>query len=156
MKFLKKLGWVALGSLLIIQFIPTEKNNGAASSLDAFLTETKPSVEVRGILKKACYDCHSNITTYPWYHKIAPVNFWMNHHVEEGKEHLNFSDWSAYVLKKRAYKIEEVREEVEEKHMPIDSYTWTHANAKLSEAEISLVVNWVKEVQNKYAAELAE
>lgn len=154
MKLLKIIGWVVLGLLLIIQLIPTEKNEGEVSSLDVFVSETKPSAEVQGILKKACYDCHSNITEYPWYHKIAPVNFWMNHHVEEGKEHLNFSVWNVYSLKRKEHKIEEVWEEVEEKHMPIDSYTWTHGDAKLTDKEISLVVNWAKEVQSNYEAEL--
>jgi len=140
--------------LLAIQFIPTTKNEGELSSLDIFVNDTKPSKEVHDILSKACYDCHSNTTSYPWYHSIAPINFWMDHHVEEGKEHLNLSEWSSYSLKRKEHKMEEFWEEVEEKHMPIDSYTWTHSEAKLTEEEITLVVNWAKGVQEKYAAEM--
>lgn len=154
MKLLKKIGWVALGLLLVIQFIPTEKNEGQLSSLDAFKNETKPSKEVENILSKACYDCHSNITNYPWYHSIAPINFWMNHHVEEGKEHFNLSEWNNYSLKRKEHKMEEFWEEVEEKHMPLDSYTWTHGDAKLSDEEIAMVVSWAKTVQENYKAQI--
>ncbi|CAL2057022.1 heme-binding domain-containing protein [Tenacibaculum sp. 190524A05c] len=154
MKLLKKIGWVALGLLLVIQFIPTEKNEGQLSSLDTFKNETKPSKEVERILSKACYDCHSNVTNYPWYHSIAPINFWMNHHVEEGKEHFNLSEWNNYSLKRKEHKMEEFWEEVEEKHMPLDSYTWTHGDAKLSEEEITMVVSWAKTVQENYKAQI--
>ncbi|TCP28546.1 heme-binding protein [Tenacibaculum skagerrakense] len=154
MKIVKKIGWVALGLLLIIQFIPTEKNNGELSSLDAFVTETKPSQEVQKILKNACYDCHSDKTNYPWYHSVAPINFWMNHHVEDGKKHLNFSKWAAYSLKRKEHKMEEFWEEVEEKHMPLNSYTWTHSEAKLTDEQITEVVNWAKTVQANYEAQI--
>ncbi len=154
MKLVKKIGRVALGLLLVIQFIPTEKNEGELSSLDAFISETKPSKEVENILSKACYDCHSNVTNYPWYHSIAPINFWMNHHVEEGKEHFNLSEWNTYSIKKKEHKMEEFWEEVEEKHMPLDSYTWTHGNAKLSDEEIAIVVSWAKTVQENYKSQI--
>ena len=150
MKILKIIGWLALIALLAIQFIPTENNNGEISSLDVFLHETTPSVEVKTILKNACFDCHSNVTEYPWYHAIAPVNFWINHHVEKGKEHLNFSRWATYSSRKKEHKMEEFWEEVEEKHMPLNSYTWTHTDARLSEDNIDLVVAWAKEIEREY------
>jgi hypothetical protein len=154
MKVLKKVGWFALGAFVLIQFIPTTKNNGEMSSLDVFVEETRPSKEVDRILKNACYDCHSDVTNYPWYHSIAPINFWMDHHVEEGKEHLNFSNWSKYSTKRKKHKMEEFWEEVEEKHMPLDSYTWTHKEAKLSDKEILEIVNWAKDVEHMYKAQL--
>ncbi|WP_299834414.1 heme-binding domain-containing protein [uncultured Tenacibaculum sp.] len=150
MKIIKKAGWLALLAFVVIQFIPTEKNNGEMASLDVFTYETNPSPQVKTILKNACYDCHSNVTNYPWYHSIAPVNFWINHHVEEGKEHLNFSNWSKYSSRKKEHKMEEFWEEVEEKHMPLNSYTWTHGGAVLTDEEIAMVVTWAKEVEREY------
>ncbi|SNR17144.1 heme-binding domain-containing protein [Tenacibaculum jejuense] len=150
MKILKIIGWIALLILLIIQFIPTEKNNGEISSLDFFLNETSASSEVKTILKNTCFDCHSNVTQYPWYHSIAPVNFWINHHVEEGKEHLNLSKWSTFSSRKKEHKMEEFWQEIEDEHMPLDSYTWTHSKAKLSDAEIEMVITWAKEVEREY------
>lgn len=154
MILVKKIGWIALGLLLVIQFIPTEKNKGKLSSLNAFRSETKPSIAVEKILSKACYDCHSNVTNYPWYHSIAPINFWMNHHVQDGKKHFNLSEWNNYSLKRKAHKMEEFYEEVEEKHMPLNSYTWTHHDAKLSDEEIAIVLSWAKSVQENYKTQI--
>lgn len=156
MKLLKKIAKGALLLLLVLQFIPTKKNDGDIVSLLNFYEETKTTTEVKTILEKACIDCHSNTTQYPWYHKIAPIKFWMNHHVEEGKEHLNFSEWSGYSLKRKEHKMEEVWEEVEEKEMPLKSYTWTHANAKLTDSEIAAIINWAKGAEHYYKQELGK
>ncbi|SEC80736.1 Haem-binding domain-containing protein [Tenacibaculum sp. MAR_2009_124] len=150
MSILKKVGVVALGGVLIAQFFQPEQNLGEYESVKVFLAETKTSAEVETILKKACFDCHSAKTNYPWYGKITPINYWMAHHVEEGREHLDFSNWSNYSLKKKEHKMDEVHEEVEEKHMPLKSYTITHGDAKLTEEEIKTLVNWGKTVQGEY------
>ncbi len=150
MKILKKIGWIALIAFLVIQFIPSKKNNGEISSLDFFLNETSPSPEVKAILKNACFDCHSNVTEYPWYHSIAPVNFWIDNHVEEGKEHLNFSKWSTFSSRKKEHKMEEFWQEIEDEHMPLNSYTWTHSDAKLSDTDVALIITWAKEIEREY------
>ncbi len=154
MKLVKKIGWALLIALIIAQFFRPDKNEGDLTSITAFVEETKPSEEVQVILKNTCYDCHSNFTRYPWYNSITPINYWMADHVDHGKDELNFSDWANYSLKRKEHKMEEVYEEVEEKHMPLDSYTWTHRDANLSDEEIALVVNWAKNAQAGYQAEL--
>ena len=146
MKLLKKIGWIALVLLLVIQFIPTGKNNGELSSLDTFINEAKPTDEVQKILRNACYDFHSDQTIYPWYHSIAPLKFWLNHHVEEEKEHLNFLNWANYSLEIKEYKMEVFWEELEEKHMSLD----THSVAKLSDEQITMGVNCTKTFQTNY------
>ena len=148
----KIVGW-AVVTLVVAQFFSPQKNEGNLN-MDAFLAETKPSKEVQKILEISCFDCHSNVTKYPWYSKITPVNFWMEHHVEEAKDELNFSNWSAYSLKRKEHKFEEIYEEVEEKEMPLNSYTWTHTEANLSQEQISSIVNWAKEVQANYKSQL--
>lgn len=154
MKILKKLILILLVVALVAQFFQPEKNTGEYTSLTTFLSETKPSNEVEQILKVACFDCHSNTTRYPWYSNITPVNYWMADHVDHGKKELNFSEWQTYSLKRKEHKMEEVWEEVEEKHMPINSYKITHGDADLTDAQIALVVNWAKEVQANYKAQL--
>ena len=119
-------------------------------SLKAFVEETKPSIEVQNILSKACYDCHSNNTNYLWYSNFTPVNYWMADHIVEGKEELNFSEWSSYSTKRKKHKMEEVYEEVEKKHMPISPYLITHSEANLTDEEIKLIVDWAKEQHNNY------
>ena len=154
MKIIKKNLMVLLVALVIAQFFGPEKNEGEISSLDNFLSETNPPENVKAILKESCFDCHSNTTRYPWYFNVTPINYWMAEHIEHGKDELNFSNWSKYNLKRKEHKFEEIWEEVEEKKMPLPSYTWTHGDANLSEDQIELLVNWAKDVQANYKQEI--
>ncbi len=147
MKILKKIAVLALFILIILQFFGPEKNIGDVSDLEPFITETNPSASVQTILKTACYDCHSSNTRHPWYSNIEPVSYWMSDHVKHGKDELNFSEWSTYSVKRKDHKLEEVIEEVEEGHMPISSYTWTHGDAVLTEAQIKELADWVTEAR---------
>jgi len=103
----------------------------------------KPPAQVGAIIKTSCYDCHSNNTNYPWFDKIKPVTFWVNEHIEEGKEHLNFSEWDTYSEDRKEHKLEEIIEEVEEKEMPLESYLLTHSEAKVSEDDFKILQKWV-------------
>ena len=150
MKIIKKILLLILIILVIAQFFGPEKNQGEIASLDAFISETHPSEDVKMILKETCFDCHSDVTRYPWYNTITPVNYWLNGHVEHGKEELNFSKWSSYSLKRKDHKLEEVIEKVEKKEMPLPSYTWTHNEAKLTDAQINAVVDWAEKVRLSY------
>lgn len=149
-KILKKIAVVALFALIILQFFGPEKNIGDVRDLEPFLVETKPPASVQEILKVACYDCHSSNTRYPWYSSIEPISYWMNDHVKHGKEELNFSEWSSYSTKRKDHKLEEIIEEVEEGHMPISSYTWTHGDAVLSETQIKELEDWVTDTRAVY------
>ena len=74
--------------------------------------------------------------------------------MKEGKQHLNFSKWNEYSLKKKAHKIEELYEEVEEGEMPLKSYSWTHSEANLTAEQINAVVIWSKKVQADYLQQM--
>ena len=92
MKLGKKIAWALLIVIVAMQFYRPEKNQDPGDHLSKFLEETNPPQEVSGILKSSCYDCHTNQTNYPWYNQVAPVSWWLADHIEEGKEHLNFSE----------------------------------------------------------------
>lgn len=151
MRIFKKIAWVLLILLVISQFFKPEKNQGDLASVNAFLTETNPPENVKLILKESCYDCHSDVTRYPWYSNITPVNYWMAEHVNDGKKHFNVSNWEGNSVKRKDHKFEELIEMVEEKEMPLESYTWAHAEAKLSDAQIKNVIDWAKQVRFKYS-----
>jgi len=154
MKIVKKILLLLLVVLVISQFFGPEKNQGDITDRNAFIAETKPSKEVQIIFETTCFDCHSSVTKYPWYDKITPVNYWLASHVGEGKEHFNISEWETYSIKKKDHKLDELIEEVEEKEMPLNSYTWTHQDANLSDAQIEAIIEWAKKVRAGY--ELAE
>ncbi len=151
MKLLKK---VFLGLILLFvlaQFFRPEKNEGSIDTIAYFESETNPPDHIKGILKQSCYDCHSDVTVYPWYNNITPVNYWMADHIKHGKKHFNVSKWEGNAIKRKDHKFEELIEMVEDKSMPLKSYTWTHKDANLSEEDIKALVDWAKQVRFKYS-----
>ncbi len=143
-KTLKRIVLVLLLVFVVMQFIRIDKSHPKIVKRHDFIAITKPSKDVEKLLVNACYDCHSYKTEYPWYSNIAPVSWWLGHHVEEGREHLNFSEWGTYEKKRKNHKLEECAEETEEGKMPLDSYTWTHGDAKLSSEDRKKLSEWFK------------
>ena len=127
-----------LGLLVAAQLVPIRPTNPPEPS------PLKTSTEVETILQKACYDCHSNKTKWPWYSRVAPLSWWVIDHVEEGRDELNFSAWDSMSPKKRSKKLGELVEEVEEGEMPLPSYTLMHSEAKLTPQEIKILADWAK------------
>lgn len=150
MKIIKTIGLILLVVLILGQFFGPDRNEGDITSVDAFFTDTNPPEDVKLVLKNACLDCHSDFTRYPWYNTITPVNYWLAEHIADGKKHLNISKWNDYSDKKKDHKMEELIEMVEEKEMPLPSYTWTHGDAKLSQAQIDALISWAENVRLKY------
>lgn len=133
--------------LVIIQFIHPERNKAAGPQPNALSTHITIPDNIKNLLAKACYDCHSNNTRYPWYSQIQPVHWWMNHHVREGKEQLNFDEYSNRTLRYQYHVMEEITDEIEEGEMPLDSYTWMHREAKLTDAEKKDLIDWANKVR---------
>lgn len=131
--------------LVIIQFFRPEKNVSGESQYDVS-TRYAVSDSVKTILAKACNDCHSNKTEYPWYSNIQPVAWWMANHVEDGKRHLNFSDFTKSKLSRQNHKFEETIEVLEEGEMPLASYTWLglHPQANLTNEEKNTLIHWAR------------
>lgn len=119
------------------------------TSTDLIEVEQVPE-QIAKILKKSCYNCHSDQVEYPWYSNIAPVSWWIQDHIEEGREHLNFSSWGEYPSPKKEHKAEEAHEEVEEGEMPLESYTFIHGEADLNDEERELLIDWFKQLEAKY------
>ncbi len=103
---------------------------------------------VINILENSCYDCHSNNTNYPWYSQVQPIRLIMDHHVEEGKEELNFSEFANYSERRKRNKLRSVTGQVEDGAMPLPSYTYFHWEAKLSEKEMQDLINWINKQIN--------
>ncbi|WP_224491017.1 heme-binding domain-containing protein [Robertkochia flava] len=150
MKILKTSLVILLFILIGMQFFRPEKNTSDQVPETDLIVSENPGEEIALTLKNACYDCHSNNTKYPWYAEVAPLSYWIADHVEEGTEHLDFSQWMAYSPKKKAHKMEELIEEVEEHEMPLESYTWLHGEARLSEDQITALTDWAKMLRAKY------
>lgn len=153
----KKILIVVIIVLVLIQFFRPEKNISAQKSAADISNVYQTPDDVKVILDKACNDCHSNNTKYPWYFNIQPVAWWLDNHIREGKEELNFSEFAGYNAARQYRKMEEVKKLVEKKAMPISSYTIIHTDAKLTGEEIKTLTNWSEsirtEMKNKYPAD---
>jgi hypothetical protein len=148
----KKILWILLLILVIIQFIRPGKNQSTKITANDLSRQFAIPENVQGILKKACNDCHSNYTRYPWYSNIQPVGWWLQHHVNEGKDAMNFSEYLSYKPKDQHHVMEELMDEVKEGHMPLDSYLWIHKDAKLSKEEKETLLIWAGIVADQMAA----
>jgi hypothetical protein len=146
----KKILLALLVVFVIIQFIRPERNEGQADTPQDITHYVQVPGNVMNTLKASCYDCHSNRTNYPWYANVNPVGWWLNHHIEEGKDELNFSDFAQYDKKTMDHKLEELAEEVEEGHMPIPAYTFLHTDARLTEQQVNQLVEWVKTERQRF------
>lgn len=145
---IKKILLVLLAGLIIIQFIHPKKNKAEGAQPNYIGNNYVIPSDVKTILAKACNDCHSNNTTYPWYTKLQPVDWWLNSHVVDGKKHLNLDEYTNKRLRFQYHKLEEIAEQVKSGEMPLDSYTWTHKDAILTEAEKTALINWADNMRD--------
>jgi len=148
---IKKIAYVLLVALIIIQFFKPERNLSTTRSANDITNKYAVPASVQEILKTSCFDCHSNNTVYPWYANIQPVAWWLADHVNEGKRELNFSEFLTYSPKKAHHKLEEVNDMVKEGEMPLQSYTIIHQNAKLSEAQKLEIATWADGLMKEIA-----
>ena len=144
---MKKFLLALLVVFVLIQFIRIDKNV-SDTALSDIQTTMQASDEVMSIIEKACADCHSNNTNYPWYGEIAPVSGYLNWHVSDGKKHFNMTEWSAYNKDQKDHLIKDLKKELKNKAMPLSSYTLIHKDAKLSAEEYETMMNWVATLNN--------
>ncbi len=142
MNRIKKTGLVILVLIIGIQFIqPAPNKSGQVLPIDISKIYKVPE-NVQAILKKSCYDCHSNNTNYPWYAKIQPAGWWLASHIKKGKEDLNFSEFGNYSTFRQQSKFNSIYHSIEDGTMPLRSYTFVHRNSKLSRTEQETIINW--------------
>lgn len=138
-----------LAIFVLIQFIRPEKNQSEGISPNDISTKYAVPASVQTVLKRSCFDCHSNNTVYPWYDNIQPVSWWLANHIEEGKSELNFSEFTTYPPKKARHKLEEVAEAVTDGWMPLSSYLRIHQDAKLKPEEAKLIADWANQLRSQ-------
>ena len=123
----KKVALILLFILIIIQFFPIDTDNLEANPQNDFVSLVgQEQTPIGQLIKAACYDCHSHETKYPAYTRFQPVGFYLRSHIRGGRQKLNFSEWSNYSENKKIQKLEQCVEVMEEKRMPLKSYTWLH------------------------------
>lgn len=131
--------------LIVIQFIPMNVPQTIEGNPQSQIVAPQ---EVMTILKRSCYDCHSNSVIYPWYDKIAPASFYVKSHIEKGRKHLNFSIWNEYDQEKKLKLLKRIPKSIVIR-MPLSSYLWLHEEAMLSKEEKQIVSNWANSLKEE-------
>jgi hypothetical protein len=148
----KKIMLFLLAALVVIQFIHPAKNKSEGIQPNYIGNNYPVPEHVKSILAKACNDCHSNNTVYPWYSKLQPVDWWLDKHVRNGKKHLNLDEYTNRSLRYQYHKMEETIDMVKDNEMPLNSYTWTHKDAILTDQEKSQLTEWANGVMDSMKA----
>jgi len=129
--------------LIAIQFVQPARNQSVQVPTGGIARVISVPENVQAILQNSCYDCHSNNTRYPWYAMIQPGAWWMASHIEEGKAELNFDEFGNYSKRRQLSKLKAIQGSIEDKSMPLPSYTFIHRNANLSQKDQKLLKDWL-------------
>lgn len=138
-KWLQRGGIGLVIVFVLVQFVPVARVNPPEKG------DAPAPPEVQAILKRACYDCHSNETKWPWYSRVAPLSFFIARDVKEGRREVNFSVWGQYAARRKSRKLQEITEQLKKGEMPPWYYLPMHPEAKLSAAEKEWVLKWAKQ-----------
>ena len=155
MKYKKNIKGIIYFLILIfagIQFFRPARNISSTSgnySNDIQLKYNVPD-SIQSLLKTSCYDCHSNNTNYPWYAAVQPIAWWLNNHIQEGKKEINFSEFTAYPIRRQYKKLKDIVDQVKEGDMPLSSYTLIHRNAILKEKQQVYIINWANHLRDSF------
>ena len=138
-RYLTRALWLGLAVLVVAQAFRIDRTNPPVQQDVA----APPEVDV--LLRRACYDCHSNETVWPWYTHVAPVSWLLARDVREARRELNFSTWNVYTTEKKTKKLKETAKEVAEGEMPPWLYVMVHRRAALSPADAERLRAWTAE-----------
>ena len=144
----KRIKWICGGAAAMVMMLqltnPALTNPPILPGHDLAATNPPPP-HVVATLRAACYDCHSNETKWPWYSRVAPVSWWLVDHIKDARQRLNFSDWPHDDTRRAAKKWRRISDEVSSGDMPLTSYTWVHASARLSAAQRDQLAKWAEQ-----------
>jgi hypothetical protein len=132
----KPIAIVAIVLLAVAQLVRVDRTNPPVEN------DVPAPPDVKSALRRACYDCHSNETAWPWYSHVAPVSWLLAYDVAEGRKELNFSTWQRYDPARLRKKREEIVEMLDEGEMPPWYYSMVHPSARLADTEIRAIVAW--------------
>jgi hypothetical protein len=125
------------GGLLLAQFVPVQTTNPPATG------DIAAPPGVAATLRRACYDCHSNETRWPWYCRVAPISWLAAHEVELGRKQINFSQWEEYYPATRKRKLQWTRRALGQEAMPPWSYRIVHPDARLTQQDRAALERWI-------------
>ena len=125
-------GWIA------VQFVPVDRSNPPVTG------EVEAPSEVAAVLRRACYDCHSNEARWPWYGYLAPVSWVMAHGVAAGRAAVNYSTWPDYDATEAAARIQASIAAAVQGRMPPRHHATLRPDARLSPEDLAVLKAWAE------------
>jgi hypothetical protein len=147
----RSLGFVVIAGAIGIQFVRPMRTNPETVPSRTLAALTAVPSDTAAVLERACRDCHSNGTRWPWYSNVAPVSWFVIDHVNHGRQHFNYSDWAKYDADDRKRLLKNTCELARKGGMPLPSYTWMHREARLTDADIEAICDWAVTAQRRAA-----
>jgi hypothetical protein len=153
---MKKILVYAAGTVLLVfaalQFTNPPRVNPPVAPGHDLCASNPPPREVAALLHRACYDCHSYETQWPWYSHIAPISWTVAGDVHDGRQQLNFSEWPRDDQERLQKRMKKIGRDVESGDMPLAKYTWMHPEARLNAAEREKLSQWAKQEEERLGA----
>lgn len=141
--------WLLFSVAVVVQLFPPERKTPVTPAALALDSLYRVPADVANLLKRACYDCHSHHTHYPWYVHVQPIGWWLAHHVSEGREALNFSVLGSYSSADIPIVFREIADETRMHLMPLPSYKLAHPEARLTDSEVERLVSWARQMSSE-------
>lgn len=143
--FIKKAA--VAGAILFVaaQFVRPDRSNPPADPALSILQDGHLDGEIAELIKKSCFDCHSNETRWPWYSAITPMNVLIANDVIDARRRLNFSAWATYKPAKKLGLLELIDDQVSGRQMPLQRYLLLHPRASLSDVEVNALSQWAND-----------
>lgn len=132
---------------MVIQLFPMDYNKSEAVPQTDFMLVNIVPATVEKSLQVSCYDCHSNNTDYPSYSKIQPAAWFLEDHIKEGKDELNFNEWDTYSSRRKNSKLRSIIKQIESGEMPLVSYTLIHGGARLDSTAVKEIIGYMESLQ---------
>ena len=146
---LKKTLLVILVVGIGIQFVSVPTNQNDEVLKTDFFQHIEAPINIQTMVESSCYDCHSNNTNYPWYGRVRPFVWFLQKHIREGKDDLNFSTFQEYSGRMQREKIRSVISQLRDGKMPLEEYLWMHSEAKLSLAETARLIDFFENLNTQ-------
>jgi len=149
MKAVKVIILTLIVIFIAVQFIPSGIPLNVPDDNRSIANDSLVAGSVLKQLRNSCFDCHSNQVNFPWYSKMAPSSWFLAGHINEGRSHLNFSEWEDYSNREKVRILEEIKDEVVSGGMPLKSYLLIHRDAKPDAAEVAAIMKWADDATAK-------
>lgn len=147
LRWAKRIGLVMIVLLVVAQVVPIHRSNPPVEQSQTLFAVEKMPAPVMAALQRACENCHSNETVWPWYSYVAPVSWIIASDVQNARAKMNFSEWGSYTAKRKEERLEEICEQIANGDMPDPKYALLHRDARITPEERNAVCQWTEDVR---------